>query len=315
MNLPVTKPIIQVHTIEQWMALDHQTKFLIQTNIRLKDRLLNWLKAQQAVRFEKERTRFEKDEEKKPTVKPCSRCNPRGAGDPTYRGWVVTHPRYDGIHPSQFGHSCLLRIYNEMVGKPQRETHDARLQLIFDFGSALHEVFQTYGEKGCWGPRYEKEVPITGEHQALAAELMMEGSADAENIITIDDIPNSPYAYEVGLIHEYKSINTNGFKGLNGPKGNHVQQATVYSVVLNRPIVVYLYMDKNDSNLKDYPIAFDPARWQALYSKGKQLVDCYDKQVEPPADVGFHCQECGYYFDCAPAKQAATAAIIRRKQG
>jgi hypothetical protein len=297
------------------LALDNQVKFLIQTNIRLKDRMLNWLKEQQGKRFEKSKSRFESGEEKKPVVFPCSRCNPRGQGEHQYRGWIVSHPRYDGIHPSQFGHSCLLRIYNEMVGKPQRETHDARFQLIFDFGSALHEIFQTYGEKGCWGPNYQKEVPITGEHQQLAAELMMEGSADAENVLLIDDIPNHQYAYEVGLIHEYKSINDNGFKSLTGPKSNHVMQATVYSVVLNRPLVVYLYMNKNDSNLKDYPVAFDPVRWNALYQKGKTLVQHYDAQTEPPADVGYHCQECGYYFDCEPAKQAAAAAAIRRKQG
>ena len=311
----MTKPVVLVHTIEQWMALDQQTKFLIQTNIRLKDRLNNWLKKQQAERFEKAKAKAASGDDKKPSVVACSRCNPRGTGDPKYHGWLIIHPRYDGIHPSQFGSTCMLKIYNEMVGRPQRETHDHKTQLIFAFGSALHEIFQTYGENGCWGPKYEKEVPITGEHQELAAELMLEGAADAENILTIDDIPGHPYTYEVGLVHEYKSMNTKAFDSLTAPKSWHIQQATIYSAALNRPFVVYLYMDKNNSNLKDFPVAFDQARWQALYTKGKQLVQCYDDKVDPPADTGFHCQDCGYYYDCGPAKRAAEAAAIRKRQG
>lgn len=304
------RPVQQVHTIQQWQALDQQTQSIILTNIRLKDRLHVWLRKEQ----ERRNAKALLLEEKEPRYIPCPTCNPKNtAGEE--KGWLLLHPRYDGLHPSQFGDPCLLKIYNEMTGVPKQEKFDPRIQLIFDFGTALHEVFQSYGARGAWGPMYTKEVPINREYQQLAEELMIEGSADAENVLILDDIPNYPYIIEIGTIHEYKSINDNGFKALRAPQSKHQFQATLYSAARNRPITVYLYGNKNDSNLLDFPIPFDAVRWSGMYTKGKTLVDHYHRQVPPPADVGFHCKECGYYYSCPPAKAAAQQAAMRKKSG
>jgi CRISPR/Cas system-associated exonuclease Cas4 (RecB family) len=311
MTLPIARQVYKVHTIEQWQALDAATQNLIKNNIRIKDRLHLWLKAQQALGNAKAQLRQEKD----PEWKPCRHCNPDNSSPTQEKGWVLHHPRYDGVHPSQFGEACLLKIYNEMIGVPGQDKFDPRVQLIFDLGTAIHGMFQSYGEKGAWGPMYQKEVPVNREHQKLAEELMLEGSADAENILVLDDIPNYPYIIEVGLIHEYKSINDNGFKGLRAPVAKHMMQAALYSAARNRPLTIYLYMNKNDSNLLDFVVPFDPHRWAGMYTKGKQLVDHYHRQVPPPAETGFHCKDCRYYYNCGPAKAAAQQAAIRRNSG
>jgi CRISPR/Cas system-associated exonuclease Cas4 (RecB family) len=311
--LPVVQPrqVLKIHTIEQWQQLDAQTQQMILVNIKLKDRLHNWFRKQQQAR----NSNAIQAKEKEPHWIPCPTCNLKEKAPVNERGWILVHPRYDGLHPSQFGEACLLKIYNEMVGVPKQEVFEPRKQLIFDFGSALHQVFQNYGEKGAWGPMYEKEVPINREYQELAEQLMIEGSADAENVLVMDDIPNYPYIIEIGLIHEYKSINDNGFKSLRSPMSKHQFQATLYSAARNRPITVFLYMNKNDSNLIDFPIPFDSHRWAGMYSKGMDLVGYYHRQVPPPATTGFHCKECGYYYGCAAAKTAAQQAAVRRKSG
>lgn len=265
------------------MQLDKAMRPVILQHIRLKDRLLkylkeNWGKSKGAIQDQTAKWR------------PCKKCN--------QTGWLQNEPRLPGIHPSQLPHPCLLKVYNEMMGKEAKEKLEARTMLIFDMGHAVHDMLQGYGRMGAWGPVYTDEARLTAELQEFSEELMIEGHADAENILTIDDIPDSPYAYEVGLIHEYKTINSNGFEKLTRPKPEHKVQAMVYSACLNRPIVVYLYMNKNDSNLSDYPVAFDPEMWANIEGKARLLKKHFVEQTPPPATTGFHCQQCAYVYDC-----------------
>jgi hypothetical protein len=189
-----------------------------------------------------------------------------------------------------------------MKGLPQKSTHEARNLLIFDVGSAVHGMLQEYGAKGAWGPHYEKEVDI-GSTQ-LAQSLRIEGHCDADNILIIDELPGMPI-YEVGVVHEYKTINNNGFESLkNRPKPQHKIQAMVYSACLNRPIVAFLYMNKDNCNIADFPVAFEMHMWEQLHSKLVKLNYCFDTGTEAPADVGYHCQQCGYIYDCEAYKAA-----------
>lgn len=287
----MTRGTVQVLTIDQWKRLDFQVQDAILRNIKLKDRLHVWIKEQRAKQMKPT------DD---PVYRPCSGCE--------QTGWVLKEPRYPGIHPSQVIHQCMLRIFWEMQGKEAVQKHEARLLLIFDFGTALHHMMQGYGEKGAWGPHYKKEVPINVDTQELAKHLMLEGSADAENILTLD-IEGHPF-YEVGLIHEYKSINSENYSKLTvRPKPDHKLQASVYAAVLDRPIVVYLYMNKNDSSISDFPVPFDESLWSSLYTKCATLVDHYDRYAEderrgalpvlPPATVSFACKDCQYSDSCS----------------
>jgi CRISPR/Cas system-associated exonuclease Cas4 (RecB family) len=292
------REIVQLHTIEQWMTQTEEVKLAILRNIKLKDKLHRFLLSLN------ERRGGGLTEAK--WVR-CSKC-----AESQHPGYFLFEPRYDGLHPSAMGRECLLQIYNEMIGVPGQEHVEPRGRLIFDTGSAIHHMFQTYGLKGAWGPHYRKEAKLTAEWQWLADELMIEGSADAENIMTIDDIPGCPI-YEVGLIHEYKSMKKEIFEKLTGPKPEHKQQAIIYSAVLNRPVVVYLYMNKNDQNLADFPVAFDHAVWAKLESKARLMKQYYESGTAPPGKVGFHCRDCQYVYNCPDyAADAAKRTAARR---
>jgi CRISPR/Cas system-associated exonuclease Cas4 (RecB family) len=281
------RQIIKLHTIGQWRQVDPSIRQVILQHIKLKDRLQRYLLARQARQLSPLAN---------PRYVPCRKCQ--------QTGWLLKEPRYPGIHPSQLPHPCLLKVYKEMVGEDGQQRFEPRSLLIFDLGSAIHHMFQGYGEDGAWGPVYEKEAPINPEHQELADVLMLEGSADADNILRIDDIPNSPYIYEVGLIHEYKSINSNGFEKLTKPKPEHKMQALIYSAARDRPVVVYLYLNKDTCAMVDFPVEFEPEKWAAIEAKARRLVDHYSRGVPPPADPGFHCQDCAYALNCEANRQA-----------
>ena len=276
------RQIVSAKTIEEWEALDPQTQSVILNNIKLKNRLETWMKGQ-----------INRPALLEPIQKTCYRCE--GTGTTTH------YPRMPGIHPSQVAHSCMLRIYNQMIGKQGEERFDFRSQLIFNLGSQIHLMFQGYGRKGAWGPHYKDEVRITEELQDIAYDLFLEGSADAENILIIDDIPDAPI-YEVGIIHEYKSININGFEKLAGPKPEHKLQALIYSKALNRPIVCYMYMNKNDCTIADYPVGFSASAWKSLEEKLVRLNQFYNSGQPPPGTRAYHCRDCEFYKDCPDGK-------------
>lgn len=281
----MSRQTIQLHTIQDWFQLDATIRPVVLQHIKLKDRLYRFIEARR----------------KKPVTEPikvkCRKCE--GSGE------IELEPRYAGIHPSQIGRPCLLQTFFDMNGEEKREKPDNRRQLIFDLGHAIHAMFQGYGLAGAWGKSYIHEAPINGNEQPLAEELMVEGHADADNLLVIDDIPNAPI-FEVGLIHEYKSINDNGYKGLRSPKPEHKQQAMVYSALRNRPVVVYMYLNKNDQSLSDFPVAFDPALWNSIEGKLRFLKKAYDTGVPPPGEFGYHCDDCPFNYMCPLYKEKKT---------
>lgn len=299
--LQVIQPrrVVPVHSIAQWLELDQQTRINIQNHIRIKDRLLRWFIEKQ----NSQNVAALRGAVQEAAWVACRSCN--------QRGWVLDEPRYAGIHPSQFGQPCMLKIYNEMNGVPKQEKFDPIKQLIFEFGKALHRLFQGYGEAGAWGPHYQKEVTINGDQQALARELYIEGAADAVNVIRVE-IPGYQVDFDVKVVHEYKSINSNQYKKLNSPKPQHKVQAAIYQKLLDAPLVCYLYMNKDNSSLSDYIVPYDESIWQTLYTKSKSLLSFYDANTPPPGDAGFHCTDCGYYFQCEYAKKAAIRKAAAR---
>ena len=284
------RQVVYAHTIPQWLALPEHERVMILQNIKLKDRLYRFLDRKGQTR--RSSTASE--------VVPCSKCEGTGS--------ITKEPRFPGIHPSQIAHPCLLRIWKEMNGETSQEMVEPRLQLIFDLGHAVHGMLQTYGLMGAWGPHYKPEISVNADNQQLAHDLFIEGHADADNILRLDDIPGSPYVYEVGIVHEYKTISTKQFEGLTKPKPEHKEQATIYSAVLDRPIVAFLYFSKNDSNLADFPVPFDPTVWERVKGKCVTLLDFYNRQVPAPATTGYHCKDCGYLYGCADGE-----ANLRRR--
>lgn len=272
------KPIIQLHTLEQWFQQDPTIRGMILQNIKVKDRLWQYLEGEKR-----------KPDIVEPYWAPCKKCE--------QRGWLAVHPRYAGFHPSQINSACMLKLYNEIVGIPESKRTEPRLQLIFDVGHAVHYMFQKYGERGAWGKHYTPEAPVNAETTELAEELMIEGHADADTLMMVDR-PEWPVAYEVGVVHEYKTANSKNFSKLTRPKPEHQMQALIYSACLNRPVVAYLYMNKDDQNLADFPVEFKPDVWANVHGKIKMMVDMYREGVSPKGETGYHCQECPYVHSC-----------------
>lgn len=267
----------------------------------------------------------------KPIMVDCSKC--KGSPEP---GKILLTPRDNrDIHPSQI-HKCLKKIWFDCSTYVDPQTGEVkawaalgeeyispRLRRIFDFGHAWHDTIQGYGVRGAFGPKkhYVPEVRIDPDagNNARAEVLWIKGAVDASLDPYIIEIPGMGKV-AIRVIHEYKTINSNGYSKLNKPKTDHKWQATIYSYVLDVPIVVYLYLNKDNQQLADFPVAFSPELWESVEVKIDKIQH-YVEAGHPPAweetsavQAPMECRECPYINICKPPQAQAKQAAKKRRR-
>jgi CRISPR/Cas system-associated exonuclease Cas4 (RecB family) len=298
----------EINTIAQFLDLPVHLRDEVQKSIRAKDRLDSWLRSQN-------KRIGDGSQKTEPHWEACKSCGEWG-----HPGWVwkEEHERDNSdIHPSQIG-KCIKALWFSCYGYANQleEFIDPRLQMIFDLGSLWHLILQGYGVRGAWGPteRYRPEVPIDPDAvtfdghpvHPLAAQLWIKGHVDAViDRYIIDNVPGlGPVS--IRLVHEYKSINSNGYSKLTRPKPEHKYQATIYAAVLDIPIVVYMYTNKDDCKTADFPVPFDHTIWNEVVTKITQVQNYVANEQVPPWEVTSavknqsECMECGYRKSCQP---------------
>lgn len=296
--------MLMINTIADFYNLSEHHRIAILKALDTKTRLIDWLdkKAREPVRWHKHSFKGK-----------CRECD--GAG------YYIHTPRDSrDIHPSQIT-KCIKKIWFDCTVSDQvdpdgdpipfyvysEEYVDPYLQMIFDIGHGIHDQFQTYGLKGAWGPAYSVETEINPDagDLPLAEVFWIRGSVDGLLTPYIIQVPGIG---EVGVrvIHEYKSINDNGYTNLKSPKVDHKWQATIYSMVFNVPIVVYLYVNKDSMKLADFPVPFDFQLWQTIEQKIEKIQYYVDGRKVPPWEETSavlkpkECESCPYLRLCNP---------------
>ncbi len=297
----------EINTIAQFLDLPVTLRDEIQKAIRGKDRLDNFLRAQQK-RVGQERPKVE------PHWVPCG-CAKQG-----HPGWrlIEEHVRDNSdIHPSQID-KCLKALWYACSGYEDQleEFIEPRLMQLFDLGSAWHLVMQGYGKKGAWGNPdvYHPEATIDPDAithdghpvHGLAAQYWIKGHVDAViDRYELDNVPGmGPVA--IRLVHEYKTINSNGYSKLTRPHPSHKKQATIYAAVFDIPIVVYFYTNKDDNKMADFPVPFDHTIWNEVVQKITETQHYVNQGAVPPWEVTSavknpsECESCGFRKLCQP---------------
>ena len=317
--------MLEIRSIADFRSLPpvHQSSILkeLKTKIRLED----WLRSLN-------------DKKKNKLTKPidvrCRNCG--GAGTIT-----LTPRNASDIHPSQL-HKCVKKIWMDcstvMVDFPvldakgnptgsveQREVPyteyaegyiEPRLRIIFDIGHGVHDMFQGYGYRGAWGPgkNYQAEYKVdpdakhadgTAVHP-LAEAFWIRGAIDAViDPYLIKEVPGlGPVAIRV--IHEYKTINSNGYGRLTRPKADHKWQATIYAVAVDAPVIIFIYLNKDNSQFADFPVPVEPGMVAEIEKKIAKIQYYVEAGQCPPweetasTENPYECQSCEYMRICNP---------------
>lgn len=150
------------------------------------------------------------------------------------------------FHPSELMNACPRKLYYDITEVVPTDVGanavDARIQMIFDLGDFFHLYIQTLLLSA--GILEEMEAEVVNK------KLMLEGHSDG--------ILKFPHKR---AILEIKTINARGFAQLKTKaKVDHIYQASIYAVELGMDEIVFLYINKDTCEKKEF---FEPVNKEA----------------------------------------------------
>ncbi len=224
------------------------------------------------------------------------------------------HNSIGKFHPSAVG-QCLRAIGYSMLGREALSPEPKGLR-IMDNGTYMHD-------------RTEKclrnsGIVITSELPLKDPELLISGRLDVviknikehvsnKNIIKLVNPNNNQQIYEGPsndlMIVEIKSINDGGFNPNQNtrypkefPKPENVDQIQLYMHMTGIHDGLLLYENKNDQQLKEVLVDYDPFRANKVLAKIGKAKYYYEKGTVAPRQYSrndIHCSKwCDYRHIC-----------------
>lgn len=227
------------------------------------------------------------------------------------------------IYPSSIG-KCKRAIVYQMLGY-EAKTMEPRIQLICENGNFYHERAQgMFGDAGILlAPELSIKVPelrLSGRTDALIRNFLPHTSS-SEIIRIVNRVKDAEGNEVEQLVYEgpdndvaiveLKSISDSGFKYISkkGPKEMHVMQLMLYLHLFGVKQGILLYENKNDQDMKEFFIGYDPVMSSRIMQKMYDINDCVDKKNLPIKEydrTDNECQYCDYFDICWPTRSSRT---------
>lgn len=221
------------------------------------------------------------------------------------------------VKPSDLGSPCMRKIFYSTVRAKPDQKISAKQKRIFDTGDAFHEMMRgwvkslkiliEYRDKETgeipidrWSKKPNPEFPIVVEELGINS-----GKIDA--ILLIDGKL---------WIGEFKSIKDERFHELDGAKEEHQTQANTYVHLFEHcwergdydhieelknhtqvEGVIFVYMNKNDSETKEYAVAKSDEAFEKIVEKIAKLDGFIQEKKLPPKTEDF-CSFCSWNKTC-----------------
>jgi len=176
---------------------------------------------------------------------------------------------------------CPRSVFFKFKNVP-REKMAPRILRIYEKGEYLH--------RNIFNILYRLKIGVTTE-VAIPAQEIIAGRADA--IISID---------KENYVLDIKSINSMVFRNLTEPKEENVYQIQLYLHYFNIKKGILLYIDKDQQDIKEFLINYDPNLVQSLLKNFTDLKIKIDKNIVPSRIQGWpdnwQCQYCQFKEIC-----------------
>jgi CRISPR/Cas system-associated exonuclease Cas4 (RecB family) len=184
------------------------------------------------------------------------------------------------IHPSELTTSkCDRKIAYSLQGIEEQQSIDPGLRRIFDMGHAAHDLVQE-AIKYTLKDRCELEARCNHDH------LKISGSCD----IALDED-----AVEI------KTMSYKGMDKLNKQKPEHEDQATIYATALEKAHLIFMYVNKNTGEIKEFRKKVSRQRWHKLATRASRIIKAVGEGVLPDKiNKPYICNKCKYRWHCKP---------------
>lgn len=169
------------------------------------------------------------DDIREPFMKEFFEFYSRVFGDPKRAG--------ASVHLSSFQNECDRKVFYDLMGEPVSDHNtkviDPLLQRIFDQGTWWHTYVQYHLYRS--GVLEQAEVPVVLEEEFIKSR------ADGKLLIL-----------DKNLLLEIKTMNGFAFQKLSAPYDYHHYQASNYADILKLDGILYLYINKDSGDLKEF---------------------------------------------------------------
>jgi len=179
---------------------------------------------------------------------------------------------------------CGRAIFFKFKNAP-KEKMDARILRIFEKGEYLHRnILNIFIRMGI----------LVSSEISIPAQEIIGGRADA-----IVSLNNKLYLVDI------KSINSMVFRSLDAPKEENLNQIQLYLHYFNIKNGVLFYIDKDQQEIKEFIIDYDPAFVQSLLNNLKDLKTKVDNNIIPDRledyPLNWQCKYCQFKEICVMA--------------
>jgi len=195
-------------------------------------------------------------------------------------------PRF---YPSS-ANKCSRYIVYDMLGYP-KPPKEPKLIRIMENGNSMHERYQTWFE--------EMGILVANEFPIKVPELRISGRLDS--IITTKDI--IPGVDDVAIV-ELKSANDKKFAQMvksNEPNPDYYAQIQLYMELLKIPYGLIFIENKNNQEILEFLVDYDPEFGKRLLEKVVMVNDCVTKKELPRREYiksSYECKWCDYHDTC-----------------
>jgi hypothetical protein len=154
------------------------------------------------------------------------------------------------FHPSALYNTCNAYHFFMLHNEKREERKGASILRILDHGTALHLLLHFYTATHARHHGYSASPEFRIKDLPEARRLRMDGHIDELVTRRFGDL-------ETRYVVDYKSTKAASFEKLRRPMKDNLRQLHAYMKVVDAPVGVLLYINKDATTFKSFVFSFD----------------------------------------------------------
>ncbi len=178
---------------------------------------------------------------------------------------------------------CSRSVFFKFKNAPRKEM-EANILRLFEHGNHIHKLIME-------SLLSTKDIHVVASEVNIPPQELVSGRADAV-------ISDGKELYVLDI----KSINSMGFRYLDKPKEENINQIQLYLHYFKISKGILLYVNKDDQQLKEFVIGYNQAQAQSLLDELTNLRKQIDSNIIPSRFSGYpnnwQCKYCQFREIC-----------------
>jgi CRISPR/Cas system-associated exonuclease Cas4 (RecB family) len=215
------------------------------------------------------------------------------------------------FRPSSY-YKCNRQVWYFLKGFPEKINMTSKTHRILGVGTALHEWVQNNiltelnKESNNFTLLTKFEIPsfnkkgitFIDEHNSSPIEIKFLDERFT-HLFPISAMVDGAFEFNNKYyIFEFKTMNSTAYSFLKKPLEDHIKQGAIYSLCLEIPNVMFLYLNKSTEDWKAFNIKYDYKSHDWVKQKLNYLENYVEQDILPEREVSKNCSYCPFKKYC-----------------